>query len=84
MRAAGRALLCVVHRSIHTHFRDGFRGWSGNRLADGKVYRRAALHWNGAEGAGAADTRVIHTRAEATMLVLLPLNRFLASTPFSK
>ena len=60
VRAAGGPLLRVIHRSVHAHFRDGF--WSGgrNRFADSKIYRRAALHRNGAEGAGAADACVIH------------------------
>ncbi len=60
VRAAGRALLRVVHGSIHAHFLNGLRSRRGNGLANCKVNGGATLNRNGAEGGGATDPRVIH------------------------
>ena len=43
MRAAGRALLRVVHRSVDPDFLDRLRGWGRKRVADRQIDRSAAL-----------------------------------------
>src|SRR6266576_6899677 len=60
VRAARRALLRVVHGSVHTNFSDGFRSRRRNGFADGEINRRAALNRYSAEGRGGAAARVIH------------------------
>src|SRR6202167_2652516 len=44
VRAAGGALLRVVHRSIDANLLNGFRGGSGERLTDGEIGRGGALY----------------------------------------
>ena len=56
VRAAGRALLCVIHRGVDAHLLDRFRGRRGKRIADGEIDRGAGLN-------NAAAARVAHAGA---------------------
>ena len=87
VRAARGALLRVIHGSVYAKFFDGFRSGRGQCLANRQIGRRCALKRlrRGARKAGGAAKPVLFTtRADATELVLLPLKRLLASTPFSR
>ena len=60
VRTAGPALLRVIHRSVHAHFRNRFRSWRRNGFANRKINGSAALDRNGTESGSGADTSVIH------------------------
>ena len=84
VRAARRSLLRVIHRSVHANFLNGLGCGEG---IDSPIARYTdALLWTGsALSAEEVLTPVSFTTLEeATWLVVLPLNRFLASTPFSR
>ena len=52
VRAAGCALLCVIHRCVDADLLDGFRSGRRKRIADGEIDRGAGL--NDAAAAGVA------------------------------
>src|ERR1700674_5286674 len=60
VRTACRALLRIVHRSIHAKFLDRLRRGSRNGLSDRQINRRGALKWNRAEVAGLAYPGVVY------------------------
>src|SRR5260370_11578886 len=59
MCAAGRSLLCVVHRSVDAKFLNRF--WSGRRqrLADGEEGSRQPLNNSSTGAAGAGNARIV-------------------------
>jgi len=76
VRAAGRTLLGVVHRSVDVKFLNGL--WSGSRqrlpngeIGDAELWIISAVCWR------LRQCRIVHDAAEATELVVLPLNRLL-------
>ena len=84
MRAAGGTLLRIVHGSIHAKLLNGFRRGAWECFADGKIDGSGALNRLRSELAAPLTPVLFTTRAEATWLVLFPLNRLLASTPFNR
>ena len=78
VRAARGALLRVIHRGIHAKFLNRFGSGRRQRLPDRQVGRSACSESGAAALLAAPLTPVLFTtRAEATWLVLLPLNKVL-------
>src|ERR1700743_490556 len=58
--------------------------WIVSGAGGGREWETEALHWITPPPPVLPTPVLLTTRADATWLVLLPLNRLLASTPFSK
>src|SRR6266481_5222711 len=78
VRAAGGALLRVVHGSVHAKFLDGFRSGSGESLADCQVRGRGALDGlrrRTGEAGSAADAGVVHDTSGSHRTCTFPVEQ---------
>ena len=60
VRAAGRSLLRIVHRSIHANFLNRFRSRCGQRLSDGQIRRCRGLNHPDARAGHQGDPGIVH------------------------